>query len=124
MPKISESQETRRGSPVDARPSTNKLHHFVQKKRRKKMWHPGSKKKNVTSPAPLGLSKINKYMINILVFFQKSPSSHPRFRIHGITVSVTYTGGGAGQHILFPILEEEKKTFRIEQMGQMCTSLK
>ena len=35
--------ETRRGSPVDDRPSTDKLHHFVQKKKKKKMardtWH-------------------------------------------------------------------------------------
>ena len=31
---------TRRGSPVDDKPSTNKLHHFVQKKKKKKkMWH-------------------------------------------------------------------------------------
>ena len=82
------------------------------------MRHPGSKKKNVTSPAPLGLSKINKYMINILVFFQKSPSSHPRFRIHGITVSVTYTGGGAGQDVLFPILEEEKKHSELSRWGR------
>ena len=27
--------KTRRGSPVDDRPSTDKLHHFVQKKKKK-----------------------------------------------------------------------------------------
>ena len=34
--------KTRRGSPVDDRPSTNKLHYFVWKKKKKKksdMWH-------------------------------------------------------------------------------------
>ena len=35
--------ETGRGSPVDDRPSTNKLHHFVQKKEEKNVtrdtWH-------------------------------------------------------------------------------------
>ena len=41
--KTCENAKTRRGSPSDDRPSTDKLHNFVwkkmKKKKEKKMWH-------------------------------------------------------------------------------------
>ena len=42
-----DSLKTRRGSPVDDRPSTDKLHNFVQKKNNKKITNKKNKK-NVT----------------------------------------------------------------------------
>ena len=124
MPKISESLETRRGSPFDDKPSTNKLHHFVRKKKKKKNVTPRLQKKKCDIPGSTGSVKDKQVYDQYISLFPEISIQSPPFPnswdycecdIHRRRSRTTRLVSNFGRR---------KKTFRIEQMGQMCTSLK